>query len=67
LANVKKIFSSETTWPNGAKLGKGNNSQTGNQIYFKIAGHVDLDKLNMFSVYTQHLSLIVFEINDEKY
>ena len=31
---------------------KGNNSQTGNQIYFKIAGHVDLDKLNMFSVYT---------------
>jgi hypothetical protein len=24
----------------------------GNQIYFKIAGHVDLDKLNMFSVYT---------------
>jgi hypothetical protein len=22
------------------------------QIYFKIAGHVDLDKLNMFSVYT---------------
>ena len=38
-----------------------------NQIYFKIAGHVDLDKLNMFSVYTQHLSLIVFEIKDEKY
>jgi hypothetical protein len=36
-------------------------------IYFKIAGHVDLDKLNMFSVYTQHLSLIVFEIKDEKY
>jgi hypothetical protein len=31
------------------------------------AGHVDLDKLNMFSVYTQHLSLIVFEIKDEKY
>ena len=28
-------------------------------------GHVDLDKLNMFSVYTQHLSLIVFEIKDE--
>jgi small basic protein len=25
-----------------------------------------LDKLNMFSVYTQHLSLIVFEIKDEK-
>jgi hypothetical protein len=22
LANVKKIFSSETAWPNGAKLGK---------------------------------------------
>ena len=31
---------------------KGNISQMGNQIYFKIAGHVDLDKLNMFSVYT---------------
>ena len=31
---------------------KGKYSQTGNQIYFKIAGHVDLDKLNMFSVYT---------------
>ena len=31
---------------------KGNNSQTGNQIYFKIAGHVDHEKLNMFSVYT---------------
>ena len=30
----------------------GNNSQTGNQIYFKIAGHIDLDKQNMFSVYT---------------
>jgi hypothetical protein len=26
-----------------------------------------LDKLIMFSVYTQHLSLIVFEIKDEKY
>jgi hypothetical protein len=46
---------------------KGNNSLTGNQIYFKIAGHVDLDRLNMFSVYTQHQSLIVFEIKDEKY
>jgi hypothetical protein len=39
----------------------------GNQIYFKIAGYVDLVMLNMFSVYTQHLSLIVFEIKDEKY
>jgi hypothetical protein len=42
----------------------------GNQIYFNIAGHVDLDKLNMFSVYTQHIvytQLIVFEIKDEKY
>jgi hypothetical protein len=36
-------------------------------MVIKIAGHVDLDKLNMFSVYTQHLSLIVFEIKDEKY
>ena len=61
-----------STWPFGSgelknDEKKGNNSQTGNQIYFKIAGHVDLDKLNMFSVYTQHLSLIVFEIKDEKY
>ena len=39
----------------------------GNQIYFKIAGYVDLEKLHMFSVYTQHLSLIVFEIKGEKY
>ena len=29
---------------------KGNNSQTGNHIYFKIAGYVDLDMLNMFAV-----------------
>jgi hypothetical protein len=29
---------------------KGNNSTMGNQIYFKIAGLVDLDMLNMFSV-----------------
>ena len=34
----------------------------GNQIYFKIAGYVDLDMLNMFVVSTYHLSLIVFEI-----
>ena len=39
----------------------------GNQIYFKIAGYVDLDMLNMFAVSTYHLSLIVFEIKDEKY
>jgi hypothetical protein len=72
-----KIFSSETAWQNGAKLGRMHlckilykassfgsippTNKMGNQIYFKIAGHVDLDKLNMFSVYTQHLSLIVFE------
>jgi hypothetical protein len=31
----------------------------GNQIYFKIAGKVDLDMLNMFAVSTYHLSLIV--------
>jgi hypothetical protein len=37
-----------------------------NQIYFKIAGKVDLDMLNMFAVSTYHLSLIVFEIKDEK-
>jgi hypothetical protein len=34
----------------------------GNGIYFKIAGQVDLDMLNMFAVSTYHLSLIVFEI-----
>jgi hypothetical protein len=28
-----------------------------NQIYFKIAGYVDLDMLNMFAVSTYHLSL----------
>ena len=38
----------------------------GNQIYFKIAGYVDLDVLNMFAVSTYH-PLIVFEIKDEKY
>ena len=46
---------------------KGNNSKMGNQIYFKIAGQVDLDMLNVFAVSTYHLSLIVFEIKDEKY
>ena len=46
---------------------KGNNSKMGNQIYFKIAGQVDLDMLSMFAVSTYHLSLIVFEIKDEKY
>jgi hypothetical protein len=39
----------------------------GNHIYFKIAGYIDLDMLNMFAVSTYHLSLIVFEIKDEKY
>ena len=48
-------------------LKKGNNSKMGNQMYFKIAGQVDLDMLNMFAVSTYHLSLIVFEIKDEKY
>jgi hypothetical protein len=38
-----------------------------NGIYFKIAGWVDLDMLNMFAVSTYHLSLIVFEIKYEKY
>jgi hypothetical protein len=46
---------------------KGNNSKMGNQIYFKIAGLVDLDMLNMFAVSTYHLPLIVFEIKDEKF
>jgi hypothetical protein len=39
----------------------------GNQIYFKISESVDLDMLNMFAFSTYHLSLIVFEIKDEKY
>jgi hypothetical protein len=39
----------------------------GNGIYFKIAGYVDLDMLNMFAISTYHLSLIVFEIKDKKY
>ena len=39
----------------------------GNQIDFKIAGYVDLDILNMIAVSTYHLSLVVFEIKDEKY
>ena len=34
------------------KIKKGQQLLDGNQIYFKIAGHVDLDKLNMFSAYT---------------
>jgi hypothetical protein len=38
-----------------------------NGIYFKIAGWVDLDMLNIFAVSTYHLSLIVFEIKYEKY
>ena len=46
---------------------KGNNSKMGYQIYLKIAGYVDLDMLNMFAVSTYHLSLIVYEIKDEKY
>jgi hypothetical protein len=29
---------------------KGNHFKMGNQIYFKIAGYVDLDMLNMFAV-----------------
>jgi hypothetical protein len=28
---------------------KGNNSKMGNGIYFKIAGYIDLDMLNMFA------------------
>jgi hypothetical protein len=34
----------------------------GNGLYFKIAGYVDLDMLNMLAVSTYHLSLIVFDI-----
>ena len=57
------------TWPFGSGELKNDEKRgiTPRRVIFKIAGHVDLDKLNMFSVYTQHLSLIVFEIKDEKY
>ena len=53
------------TWPFGSGELKNDEKRAitprrGNQIYFKIAGHVDLDKLNMFSVYTQHLSFYSF-------
>jgi hypothetical protein len=54
LTVVKMISTARSNYPEILKI-------------IKIAGHVDLDKLNMFSVYTQHLSLIVFEIKDEKY
>jgi hypothetical protein len=52
----------QQTWPLLLKIEHrvklhvfGNNSKTvnnklGNQIYFKIAGHVDLDMLHMFAV-----------------
>ena len=36
----------------------------GNQIFFKIAGLVDLTMLTMFAIQTYHLSLIVFEIKN---
>ena len=29
---------------------KGNNSKTGNGIYFKIVGYVDLDMLHIFAI-----------------
>jgi hypothetical protein len=54
----------------------GNNSKTVNNIknltWGKNDQHIKIYlpcnfKLNMFSVYTQHLPLIVFEIKDEKY
>jgi hypothetical protein len=37
------------------------------QIRTQRLPEVDLDMLNMFAVSTYHLSLIVFEIKDEKY
>jgi hypothetical protein len=36
--------------PLPGELKKDNNFKMGNQIYFKIAGHVDLDMLHMFAV-----------------
>jgi hypothetical protein len=36
-------------------------------LKIEISSNVDLDMLNMFAVSTYHLSLIVFEIKDEKY
>ena len=56
------------TWPFGSGELKNDEKRaiTPRRV-IRFTGHVDLDKLNMFSVYTQHLSLIVFEIKDEKY
>ena len=39
----------------------------GNQIFFKIAGFVDLNAEVFFAIQTYHLSPIVFEIKNEKY
>jgi hypothetical protein len=57
------------TWPFGPGELKNDEKRaiTPRQVIRFTPGHVDLDKLNMFSVYTQHLSFIVFEIKDEKY
>jgi hypothetical protein len=59
----------QPTWPLLLKIEHmvklqvlGNNSKTINNIK-----NLTCDMLNMFAVSTYHLSLIVFEIKDEKY
>ena len=46
LANVKKIFSSETTWPNGAKLDRKHLCK----ILYKIASFAFIRPTNMATV-----------------
>ena len=41
---MKSIYILKILWK------KGNNFKMGNQIYFTIAGYVDLDMMNMFAV-----------------
>jgi hypothetical protein len=57
LANVKKIFSSETAWPNGAKLGRKHLCK----ILYKTSSFGSIRPTNMAAV------TIVFEIKNEKY
>jgi hypothetical protein len=46
LANVKKIFSSETVWPNGAKLGRKHLCK----ILYKTSSFISIRPTNMAAV-----------------
>jgi hypothetical protein len=61
------IYSSETTGPMEPNLAVSIYIRSSIKFLHFVPFHQQIDKLNMFSVYTQHLSLIVFEIKDEKY